>query len=100
MTKDWLADWMAKLADEVSVVEVEGYDEVDAKAGQGPEVWLTIKGAAEDTTTARKVREKVEKIMRASIEKHSYGVVGLKPLVRSYNKEGQDLLIRCTILFP
>jgi hypothetical protein len=98
MAGDWLQDWMESLADQIGKIKVEGY-EIETEAGQGPEVYATIKGGAEDATAGRKAREQIEKIIEASIKKNSKGVSGFKARVRSYNK-GEDLLLECTVSFP
>jgi len=96
--KGWLAKWMRSLAKEIEKVEVEGYSS-DAKAGSGPIVYLTIEGASEDATAARKARQAVEKVMEASIKKNTRGVSGFKAKVKSFNK-GADLLLECEVMFP
>jgi len=96
--KRWLESWMGDLAEEIGKLTVEDY-EIKAEAGKGPEVFVTIAGASEDTTTARKVRQEITKIMEASIGKNAHGIPGFKPQVRAYNK-GADLLVECTVIFP
>jgi len=96
--KGWLAGWMHELADELGKTKVEGY-KVSAEAGKGPLVLVTIKGATEDSTTARKAKQSIEKVMEHSIKKHSEGVPGFKHRVKSFNK-GADLILECEVLFP
>lgn len=97
--KDWLADWMQKLADEIeSKLHIEGY-EITVEAAKGPQVYVTIKGATEDATTARKASHTIGQVMEASIKKHSGGVPGFKHQVKSFNR-GADLVLECEVVFP
>ena len=96
--KKWLAGWMDELSEELGALEFEGYT-TKAKAGVGPEVLVTIEGGSEDATTARKAREKVTKVMEASIKKHTDGASGYKAQVRTYNHNA-DILLECTVIFP
>lgn len=89
---------MEELANEIGALTLEDY-EVKAESGKGPEVFVTIQGASEDTTTARKARQEITKLMETSIGKNTHGRSGFKPQVRAYNK-GADLLLECTIIFP
>lgn len=98
-TKRWLGRWMDSLADEIqNKVKVEGYS-LEASAGKGPEVFVTLKGASEDTTAARKAKASIEKIMDSSIEENSGGIEGFKHQVKSFNRNA-DVVLECTVIFP
>lgn len=94
----WLAKWMHGLAEEISKIKVEGY-EVKAEATKGPEIFVTLVGAAEDSTAARNARKPIQKLMEASIKKNTEGVQGFEVRIQSFNK-GADLVLQCTIIFP
>lgn len=94
----WLSGWMEDLSNEFGKLKFEDY-QVRAEAGSGPEIFLTIEGASEDSTTARKARQQITKLMEASIKKNTDGTSGFEARVRSFNK-GADLLLECTIVFP
>jgi hypothetical protein len=94
----WLANWMEELSNEIGKLQVEDY-QLRAQAGSGPVVFVTIEGASEDSTTARKVRLQVTKLMEASIKKQTDNTPGYEARVRSYNK-GADLLLECIVVFP
>lgn len=95
----WLAKWMKELAHELaSKLHTEDYD-VSADAGEGPVVFVTVKGASEDSSTARKARQAATKLMERSIAKHADGVEGLTPRIRTFNK-GADLVLECEVIFP
>jgi hypothetical protein len=94
----WLQQWMGALADQISKVKVEGY-EIQAEAGKGPEVFVTIAGASEDATAARKARQAIQKLLDASIKKNTDGVNGFESIIRGYNK-GADIVLECMIRFP
>jgi hypothetical protein len=97
--KGWLGLWMKKLAGEIQHgLHLEDY-EISVEPGEGPLVYVTIKGASEDGTTARKASHEIGKIMEASIKHHSEGVPGFKQRVKSFNR-GADLVLECEILFP
>lgn len=96
--KGWLATWMGELADELGKVEIEGY-KVEARALNGPIVLLTIKGAEGDTTTGRKIKDKIEKIMADSTKKNNGDWKEFRNSIRMSNK-GEDLVIRCEVIFP
>jgi hypothetical protein len=97
--KDWLEDWMQKLADEIeSKLHIEGY-KVAVEASKGPQVYVTIKGATEDASTARKASHTIGQVMETSIKKHAGGVPGFKHQVKSFNR-GADLVLECEVVFP
>lgn len=96
--KDRLEKWMDDLANEIEKkIKVEGYS-IKAEAGRGPIVYVTIKDASEDATTARKARQAIEKIMEESIKKNTR-TSGFKHQVKTFNK-GADILIECEMIFP
>ena len=97
-TQGWLAKWMGELAEEMGKIKVEGY-ELQAEAGKGPEVLVTVTGGAEDTTAAKKARQAITKVMAGSIKKNTSGIPGFDAQVRSFNK-GADLVLECTVRFP
>ena len=96
--KGWLATWMDDLAGELGKLEVEGY-KVEAKALKGPIVLLTVKGAEGDTTTGRKLKDKIEKVMSESTKKNNGDWKEFRNSIRMSNK-GEDLVIRCEVIFP
>jgi hypothetical protein len=97
--KSWLSGWMIELAKDLNEhVKVDDYT-IETASGSGPQVFVTIKGATEDATTARKAKQAIMKLMEKSIKKHSDGVPGFKAQVKSFNR-GPDLLLECTVLFP
>lgn len=97
-TNKWLASWMIDLAKELQKLKADDYA-VETSSGAGPQVFVTIKGASEDATTARKVKQDAIRMMEKSINKHSDGIPGFKAQVKSFNR-GDDLLLECTIVFP
>jgi hypothetical protein len=96
----WLGRWMIELAQDLKEqLKFDGYEDVETRPTQGPIVYVTIQGAAEDTTVARQAREQIEPIMRASIKKNAKGFDGMEPYIRAVNKHG-DLMMSCEMMFP
>jgi hypothetical protein len=98
MASGWLSKWMNELAESLGKINVDDY-KVKAETGKGPEVFVTIEGASEDSTTARKARQQIEKLMDASIKQNVEGMSGFQSKVQSFNK-GNDIVLECTIIFP
>jgi hypothetical protein len=60
---------------------------------------VIIKGAAEDSTTARKVKPEVEKVLKAEVAKEMKDYKGFSQKVSAQNR-GDDLVLVGEVLFP
>lgn len=76
--------------------ELEGY-QVTVEPGQGPRIYVTLKGAGGDSTTSRKVKRKISDSIEKTIEDRFQGM--LEHTIRGFNK-GDDLVLEVTLLFP
>jgi hypothetical protein len=96
--KGWLHGWMSKLAKELQAkVSVEGY-EISAEAGEGPIVYVTVKGAEGDTTAFRKLKSSLDGVLKESIN-HEVRDEAFRSSV-SMSSKGDDMLVTCEIIFP
>lgn len=95
----WLSDWMGKIAKDIqSDLHIPDY-KVSAESSRSPVLHVTIAGASEDTTAAKKAKPKIKKIIEAAIkdEMKRPNEWGVK--VNGYNK-GDDMVFACEIIFP
>lgn len=98
--ESWLSKWMSDIADRIRAeLRVEGYTEIEAKPLKGPVVIVTIKGASEDTTAARHAHEQIDEMMTATTKTRVTDWADFRNSIRSMSK-GDDLVIKCEIIFP
>lgn len=102
MTEDsgWLAEWMTSIAADLAAnLKMDGYDAMEAEAGKGPVVFVTVKGAAEDTTAAGALQPRVEGVLTAALKQEFKDWAEFRKNIRSYSKDG-DLVMACEVVFP
>lgn len=97
--KSWLATWVAKMAKSVQDdLKVPVY-RVETSSSRSPVFHVTLHGAAEDVTTAKKARHQIIEIMEQAIKAEMKRPNEWDVKVNGYNK-GDDLVFACEIVFP
>ena len=98
-------DYMSKGVKEIEAVAdvvekgLKGVEyEVSVKTFRGPTFFVTFKGGGGDTTEAKKLKGKIEKLVDEGIKKHVKRE-GVKGRVL-FSTKGDDLLAEVDVLFP
>ncbi len=91
--KGWTTGIARAIEDQIQ--EIDGYP-IEVKPGEGPRVFVCLKGAEGDTTAARAARAALTPIVEAAIHAESRLI---DHRIESSNR-GDDLLMTCLLLFP
>jgi hypothetical protein len=94
--KGWMKEVATKL---MKTVKVEGYV-IEVRPGEGPVVFVVVKGGEGDVTALRKAQPAITKILDEAVKSMGNNLPkGVKPSVRSSTK-GDDMVITCEFVFP